>query len=499
MIRNDRDLRVEQQAHLRHRRAERCRAASACRCAARLRPPDASAASGTARACITAGTWKPSCNRPLTNTPMASATPGFAVCGAIHSATMIMTTFMITCVYAGSANLAVAVEHAGEQRAQRDEEQIGEGPAQHRHREVATCRRSACQPGANARMMSGAAITPSKVTKNSTTPKVPATASTSSRTSSCGRLHLVFADDRHEGLRERAFGEQAAQEVRDLERHQPGVHEGAGAEGLRIDHVAGQAGDTRHQRGHTDHGRALENRSAHPASTRKIKEKLRKARTIPDSLRRALTRWGSVSTLRGLQNDPGFLEIPSWRIPSRLKKPPVELRPTALATWRCVRACARPCARSTTPWPPATRPMPSAALKDAQPVIDSLVNKNVIHRNKAARHKSALSARIKAMPARSNGQDFGASQERGARKTRPSAGFFVSSDFLLRAAPRSLALLRFGATSARLALGFAAAFFLGSRRFFARAFGTSRRALPAAAGCPAPAPRQSRESASPPR
>ena len=40
----------------------------------------------------------------------------------------------------------------------------------------------------------------------------------------------------------------------------------------------------------------------------------------------------------------------------------------------------------------------SAALKDAQPVIDSLVNKNVIHRNKAARHKSALTARIKAMP-----------------------------------------------------------------------------------------------------
>ena len=39
----------------------------------------------------------------------------------------------------------------------------------------------------------------------------------------------------------------------------------------------------------------------------------------------------------------------------------------------------------------------STALKEAQPVIDSLVNKNVIHRNKAARHKSALSARIKGM------------------------------------------------------------------------------------------------------
>ena len=37
------------------------------------------------------------------------------------------------------------------------------------------------------------------------------------------------------------------------------------------------------------------------------------------------------------------------------------------------------------------------AYKEAQPVIDSLVNKNVIHRNKAARHKSALAARIKAL------------------------------------------------------------------------------------------------------
>jgi ribosomal protein S20 len=32
-------------------------------------------------------------------------------------------------------------------------------------------------------------------------------------------------------------------------------------------------------------------------------------------------------------------------------------------------------------------------------MVDSLVNKNVIHRNKAARHKSALAARIKALPA----------------------------------------------------------------------------------------------------
>jgi small subunit ribosomal protein S20 len=33
----------------------------------------------------------------------------------------------------------------------------------------------------------------------------------------------------------------------------------------------------------------------------------------------------------------------------------------------------------------------------AVPVIDSLVSKQIIHRNKAARHKSRLSARIRAM------------------------------------------------------------------------------------------------------
>lgn len=38
-----------------------------------------------------------------------------------------------------------------------------------------------------------------------------------------------------------------------------------------------------------------------------------------------------------------------------------------------------------------------AAFKEAQPLIDALVNKNIIHRNKAARHKSRLAAKIKAL------------------------------------------------------------------------------------------------------
>jgi small subunit ribosomal protein S20 len=39
----------------------------------------------------------------------------------------------------------------------------------------------------------------------------------------------------------------------------------------------------------------------------------------------------------------------------------------------------------------------TSAYNEAVPVIDSMVNKNIIHRNKAARHKSRLSAQIKAL------------------------------------------------------------------------------------------------------
>jgi small subunit ribosomal protein S20 len=41
----------------------------------------------------------------------------------------------------------------------------------------------------------------------------------------------------------------------------------------------------------------------------------------------------------------------------------------------------------------------AANLKVAGPIIDSMVNKGIIHRNKAARHKSHLSARVKEISA----------------------------------------------------------------------------------------------------
>ncbi len=40
-----------------------------------------------------------------------------------------------------------------------------------------------------------------------------------------------------------------------------------------------------------------------------------------------------------------------------------------------------------------------AAYKEAVPVIDSMINKGIVNKNKAARHKSRLNARIKAMSA----------------------------------------------------------------------------------------------------
>ena len=41
----------------------------------------------------------------------------------------------------------------------------------------------------------------------------------------------------------------------------------------------------------------------------------------------------------------------------------------------------------------------AAAYKDAVPVIDSMINKGIVTKNKAARHKSRLNARVKALSA----------------------------------------------------------------------------------------------------
>ena len=42
----------------------------------------------------------------------------------------------------------------------------------------------------------------------------------------------------------------------------------------------------------------------------------------------------------------------------------------------------------------------AAAYQDAKPVIDSMTGKGIIHPNKAARHKSRLNKRLKALSAK---------------------------------------------------------------------------------------------------
>ena len=39
----------------------------------------------------------------------------------------------------------------------------------------------------------------------------------------------------------------------------------------------------------------------------------------------------------------------------------------------------------------------TAALADAVPVIDRMADRGIIHKNKAARHKSRLNAKVKAL------------------------------------------------------------------------------------------------------
>jgi small subunit ribosomal protein S20 len=46
---------------------------------------------------------------------------------------------------------------------------------------------------------------------------------------------------------------------------------------------------------------------------------------------------------------------------------------------------------------PATRRPPRKSLSESMGTIDSIADKKIIHKNKAARHKSRLSAAIKAL------------------------------------------------------------------------------------------------------
>ena len=110
-----------------------------------------------------------------------------------------------------------------------------------------------------------------------------------------------------------------------------------------------------------------------------------------------MTRWGSISRLRGLKTAPrlsGDSFVANTKSAEKAARRAETNRTRNVALRSRMRSALRKVSDAVTAGNKADA---ATALKEAQPVIDSLVNKNVIHRNKAARHKSALSSRIKAL------------------------------------------------------------------------------------------------------
>ena len=256
-------------------------------------------------------------------------------------------------------------------------------------------------------------MTPRIETIASTPPSVPATESTRSRTSSVRALGAVLGDDRHERLRERAFGEQSAQQVRDLVRENEDLEHDRGND-RGEHHVPRQPGDPGQQRGDSDDGGAAEEAAAHAAERRAghhgkhvmgAQPMVADGRSgqqyrtdgceHPDLWLRPCLQPPRIGRIRA-----SFLESPRpWPISSPPRSEPVRPSSAVRATWRPDRSCAPPSRVSSTPSDAGNKEEAAAKLKAAGPIIDAAVNKGVIHRNKASRHKSHLNARVKEMSA----------------------------------------------------------------------------------------------------
>ena len=104
----------------------------------------------------------------------------------------------------------------------------------------------------------GAASTPSTVTTSRTNGEQRPDAADEIARRVVAALALVFGEDRHERLRERAFGEHPPQDVRQPERRLERVHLHAGAERGGLQAFADEPGDARQQRHAADGGQRPE-------------------------------------------------------------------------------------------------------------------------------------------------------------------------------------------------------------------------------------------------
>jgi small subunit ribosomal protein S20 len=109
-----------------------------------------------------------------------------------------------------------------------------------------------------------------------------------------------------------------------------------------------------------------------------------------------LTSTAALPTLRGPEKGQIQAEIPSvanTKSAEKAARQAVKHRATNVASRSRLRSAIRKSAEASAA---GNKDGANAAFKAAVPVIDAMVNKGLIHRNKAARHKSRLAARAKA-------------------------------------------------------------------------------------------------------
>ncbi len=181
----------------------------------------------------------------------------------------------------------------------------------------------------------------------------------------------------HERLGEGALAEQAAQQVGNAEGDVEGVERRSGAEGRGDDHVSGQPGDPGGEREQGDGRRRPEQIHGLECYTRglcRISSKL-----YPQTMATA-----------------SKAKKKTVRIASGLKRVRQDTKLNAANT--AMRSHFRTVIKNVQKAVDSGDKAKAAELfKAAQPVIDSVADKGLFHKNKAARHKSRLSAKVKAL------------------------------------------------------------------------------------------------------
>ena len=124
----------------------------------------------------------------------------------------------------GNREPPVDVEHAAGERHQRHEQDVRKDDADHLAPSARPCRASARTRRRARRRATARRATPSDRQHQQHDASSVPTLPTSARVASIAALAAVLGEYRNERLRERAFGEQAAQDVRQPERRLEGVH-----------------------------------------------------------------------------------------------------------------------------------------------------------------------------------------------------------------------------------------------------------------------------------